>query len=252
MLPITRMISEYNHYDYNDPKYIIIHYTGNEKDTAKANANYFNTADRSASAHYFVDDSFIYQVVEDYCGAWHIGNSVTDANNQNSIGIEMCTSSDYIVSETTENNTVELVKYLMDKYGISIENVTTHFGVSGKVCPNWSSNGWERWSKFLDKVKGNIPVIEPAKEVIKEVVYDMKSLVVYGNSIDRRAAEYLADFLKCPTIDGNIPFDYSKVENVICVGGKPSLEWTSYADKIITGSDRFNTMIEVLKFIGKL
>ena len=95
--------------------------------------------------------------------------------------------------------------------------------------------------------------VVPIPEEIKKVVYDMKNLVVYGNSVDRRAAEYLADYLQCPTIDGNIPFDYSKIENVYCVGGKPSsFGWTGYADKIITGSDRFNTMIEVLKFINKI
>jgi GH24 family phage-related lysozyme (muramidase) len=88
-------------------------------------------------------------------------------------------------------------------------------------------------------------------EIIKEEK-KVKNLVVYGNSIDRRAAEYKADFLKCPTLDGNIPFDYSVVENVVCVGGAPSIGWTSYAKEIITGTDRFDTIIKVLKSIGKL
>ena len=72
----------------------------------------------------------------------------------------------------------------------------------------------------------------------------MKNLVVYGNSVDRRAAEYLADHLQCPTLDGNIPFDYSKVENVYCVGGEPSLSWTGYAKKKITGADRLTQLFK--------
>lgn len=36
-------------------KYIVIHYTGNETDTAKANSSYFKSINRGASAHYFVD-----------------------------------------------------------------------------------------------------------------------------------------------------------------------------------------------------
>ena len=49
----------------NKKKYIVIHYTGNKTDTAKANANYFRTENRGASAHYFVDKNTVYQVVED-------------------------------------------------------------------------------------------------------------------------------------------------------------------------------------------
>ena len=35
MLSITKMISKYNHYKHNDIKYIVLHDTGNYKDTAK-------------------------------------------------------------------------------------------------------------------------------------------------------------------------------------------------------------------------
>lgn len=87
---------------------------------------------------------------------------------------------------------------------------------------------------------------------VEKVEYDMKNLVVYGNIVDKRAAEYLADYLNCPCFDGNMKFDYSKIENVYCVGGEPSVKWTGYAKKIIAGSDRYETVKEVLKFIGKL
>lgn len=88
--------------------------------------------------------------------------------------------------------------------------------------------------------------------IVKEVEFDMKNLVVYGNQVDKRAAEYLADHLACPTFDGNKTFDYSKVENVYCVGGEPSVKWTDYAKQKIAGSDRYETIKEVLKFIKKL
>ena len=154
MLPITRMISPYNHYDYNNPKYIILHYTGNSKDTAYNNAKYFNGGNRNASAHYFVDDNNIYQVVEDNKGAWHVGNTKTEVNNKNSIGIEMCCSGNYQISEKTEANAIELVKHLMAKYNIPIANVRTHAEVTkyGKTCPNWSANNWSRWNNFKAKI----------------------------------------------------------------------------------------------------
>lgn len=160
MLPITKKISNYNYSSRNGNsiQYIVLHYTGNTSDTALANANYFNGGDRSASAHYFVDNNSIYQVVEDSNASWAVGGgTVLTASNRNSISIEMCCSGNYTISETTENNTVELVKYLMDKYSIDIDHIVRHYDCNTihKVCPNWSDNSWARWYSFKEKLTSN-------------------------------------------------------------------------------------------------
>ena len=62
MLPINRKISNFNHYDVNDIKYLIIHYVGAQSSTAANNATYFAGGDRQASAHYFVDNNEICKV----------------------------------------------------------------------------------------------------------------------------------------------------------------------------------------------
>lgn len=156
MLPIQRKISAYNHYNSNNVKYIILHYTGNRGDTAKNNVDYFYGGDRSASAHYFVDDNSIWQSVEDFHGAWHIGNSVHAPCNQNSIGIEMCCKSNGEISAQTEQNALELTRYLMKKYNVPVSNVWTHYettkGGENKICPNWSANNWARWNNFKSKL----------------------------------------------------------------------------------------------------
>lgn len=85
------------------------------------------------------------------------------------------------------------------------------------------------------------------------VNFDMKYIVQYENDVDRRAAEYLADSLKCPTIDSKRPFDYSKIENVIAVGGGSN--FSSYTKYHIKGADRYETAtktIEVAKDHRKL
>lgn len=46
-----------------DVAFVVLHYTGNVSDTAKANCKYFAGGDREASAHYFVDEDSIYQSV---------------------------------------------------------------------------------------------------------------------------------------------------------------------------------------------
>lgn len=155
---IIRMISKFNFSSRNGTniKYIIIHYTGNSKDTAKSNADYFNECKRDSSAHYFVDDNTIYQVVEENNSAWAIGDGkgVYGITNRNSISIEMCTGGSFVVSNKTEANTIELVRVLMKKYNIDIDHVVRHYDASRKVCPNWDDNKWSRWFNFKKKISG--------------------------------------------------------------------------------------------------
>lgn len=151
MLQITRQISAYNHSAGNTIQYIVIHSTGNKNDTAKNNADYFGRADRQASAHYFVDDNSIYQVVEENQAAWHCGDGGNryGIGNHNSIGIEMCGTDNGNISEKTINNTIELVKSLQAKYKLSNDKVVRHYDASRKCCPSqFSANNWARWIDF--------------------------------------------------------------------------------------------------------
>ncbi len=164
MLSIERKISSYNYSSRNGNsiKYITLHYTGNKGDTAKNNVDYFYGGDRSASAHYFVDDNSIWQSVEDYNSAWAVGDGkgAYGITNQNSISIEMCCNSSGVISEKTETNALELVKYLMSKYNISISNIVRHYDASRKICPNWSADNWSRWITFKNKLNETVEIKE--------------------------------------------------------------------------------------------
>lgn len=164
MLSIERKISSYNYSSRNGNsiKYITLHYTGNKGDTAKNNVDYFYGGDRSASAHYFVDDNSVWQSVEDYNSAWAVGDGkgAYGITNQNSISIEMCCNSIGVISEKTETNALELVKYLMSKYNISISNIVRHYDASRKICPNWSADNWSRWITFKNKLNETVEIKE--------------------------------------------------------------------------------------------
>lgn len=175
MLPIQRKISNYNYSSRNSNsiKYIVLHYTGNKGDTAKNNVDYFYGGDRNASAHYFVDDNSIWQSVEESNSAWAVGDGkgAYGITNQNSISIEMCCNTSGVISETTENNALELVKYLQNKYNIANNNVVRHYDASRKTCPNWSKNNWSRWTNFKNKLNGLYEVKN--NEVKEEMNYSM-------------------------------------------------------------------------------
>lgn len=132
-------------------KYIVLHYTANDGDTAMSNAKYFASGSRGASAHYFVDSKNIVQSVKDNFVAWAVGgNKYNDVakngggkfygkcTNSNSLSIEICDdikNNAIYPTEATINNVVELVRTLMKKYNINISNVIRHFDVTGKKCP---------------------------------------------------------------------------------------------------------------------
>lgn len=146
--------------DNRDIKYIVLHYTGNSKDTAKANANYFLTAGINASAHYFVDEKSIYQSVALKDISWHCGSKKyyhSSCRNSNSIGVEMCCSGNYTVSKITQDNASYLVAELCKLIGISAKDVDTyvlrHYDISHKSCPKqWISNESE-FIAFKESVK---------------------------------------------------------------------------------------------------
>lgn len=187
MLNINKMISQYNHTKYTDRKikYLVIHDTGNTTDTALNNAKYFSAPNRNASAHYFVDDNSIWQVVEDKNSAWHCGGGTAGIYNLNSIGIEMCRVNN-VVTQKTEQNTIELVKYLMHKYDIPYFYVVRHFDATKKICPSsFSYNNWTRWNSFINKlIPKNINVGDRVKVSPRSLTYEGKSVSnwVYNTS----------------------------------------------------------------------
>ena len=139
-------------------KYIVMHYVG-AVSTAKNNADYFYSQDRGASANYFVDDTSWWQVVEDKDMAWHCGTTGKyyhkDCRNNNSIGIEMCCikkNGKLDISDKTIANAIELVKHLMKKYNIPVENVIRHYDVTHKNCPAPLVKDTARWNDFKNKL----------------------------------------------------------------------------------------------------
>ena len=67
-----------------------------------------------------------------------------------------CMGPNLQVTETTENNTVELAAFLCIKYNMPIGNVRTHYEVTGggKLCPNFANTS--RWSNMKAEIQAAI------------------------------------------------------------------------------------------------
>ena len=148
-------------------KYIVIHYVG-ATGGAEANCKYYASKYIGASAHYFVGHSGeVWQCVDDADTAWHCGAKKYKhpaCRNANSIGVEMCVRKDaagnWYFEAATVASTIDLVKELMSKYNIPVDNVIRHYDVTGKTCPQPYVADADAWRSFKAQLVGNNPVKE--------------------------------------------------------------------------------------------
>lgn len=154
-------------------QYIVVHYTANNGDRAESNGKYFQQPNRNASAHYFVDENDVVQSVKDSDTAWHCGAKNYKHNkcrNDNSIGVEMCSEKDgnglYYINEETQKKALEVVKWLMGKYGVPLENVLRHYDITGKLCPEPFVRNQVQWQDFKEKLAKQTEQKEEETEMI--------------------------------------------------------------------------------------
>ncbi len=167
-----------------NPKYIVLHYTGNSgtSATAKGNANYFHTCDRKASAHYVVDENTtIYQCVPDNRAAWSVGDSGNGhgtfygkCTNTNSVSIEMVShsnSSGYYIPDATIQRAAELTRDLMKKYGINADHVIRHYDVTTKACPEpmcGTTAKNKKWTTFKALLTATVTALTKTVTVVSD------------------------------------------------------------------------------------
>lgn len=135
------------------PKFIVVHDTGVLNQTDEGNANYFYSTYRGASAHKFVDENSITEVVADGLVAWHVGDDKDDSdgiNNYNTLGLELTAESDKSFNQATLNNAKQVIQTWMKKYNIPADHVVRHYDASGKNCPQFMNldGKWTLWKQY--------------------------------------------------------------------------------------------------------
>lgn len=197
-------------------KYIVIHYTANNGDTAKNNIDYYaREADLKASAHFYVDEKEVWQSVKEGDTAYHCGANKyvhTYCRNSNSIGIELCSRKDasnkYYFKNETISNAVELTKDLMAKYNIPIENVIRHYDVTGKICPAPMVNDEALWKDFKAMLTE-----KPKIETGNDIDYVLKTK--YGITFDTLEGEkaFIRELDEAREKDSKLYWVYYKLAN---------------------------------------
>lgn len=155
--PGTKLVS-------GTPKFFVAHDTGNPGAGADNHYNYFNTmTDRSASAHTFIDDKKILEIIPTGTGtdaaekAWHVIYNVTTDNqrfgddaNDIAIGTELCFGGNINFNEAYARF-VWYHAFLCHKFGKDPEKYIVgheHLDPGRKTDP---SNALKRYGKTYDQ-----------------------------------------------------------------------------------------------------
>ena len=156
-------------------KYIVIHYTAGNGDTAIAECNYFKNGNtRSAGAHFFVDQAgACYQSIALNRTAWSVGGFYTKANgagtyynictNANSVSIELCDNLNKDPSAKQISATKTLVSYIKSQCP-NAKTIIRHWDVNGKACPaRMAGANNAKWNSFKASISGGAaPAPTPA------------------------------------------------------------------------------------------
>lgn len=174
----------------SDIRYLVIHFTANDGDSAKNNADYFAREAPGASAHFFVDEREIWQSVQEKDIAWHCGTRGMYfhpyCRNANSLGVELCSrkrGEKYYFTPETVKNAQQFVRSLMKRYGIPTENVVRHYDVTHKNCPApfvEDAGAWQRFKAgLMEQAKEDNMTEKQVKQLIEQskAVFDTEEAV---------------------------------------------------------------------------
>lgn len=225
------------------PMGIVIHETATPGATAENEYNFFNSADRNASAHGFVDWKEYIQTIPYNEVAWHAGYTA----NYQYIGIEMCHATNKADFEKVWNNTIEIVVEIMNRYGFSVNDVTTHDEVSrrwGETDHTDPTGYFKKFGKTFDDFKRDLDAringgltmtqYEELKNIILKQEKEIAALKAKLDKVDTYIYNY---------IDDNMP-DWAKptikklVDKGVLVGDDNGLNLNKIMMRILVVLDR--------------
>lgn len=203
----------------NKKKFITVHDTGNTGKGAGAEMHARLQArgnSRAASWHWQVDDHEAIQSYPHITQCWAAGDGRGDGN-LNSIHVEICINRDGDYRKSVANG-AKLVRTIMEREGIPIQNVKQHYDWSRKNCPRQirANRDGISWDDFLNMVQAN------EQESKVDIVTDKNNLyrVQVGAFSDKANAEALAKELKAKGYPIYIP-ETQKL-NVSASSSKPA------------------------------
>lgn len=148
----------------SEVEYQVIHYTGNNGDTAQGNGKYFRDSNtRAAGAHFFISQNGdVVESIPMELTAWSVGGDhrsgkpgeakyYKKCTSYNSVSIELCDNENKPPSEKQIKACKELISYIKS-HCKNANTIIRHWDVNGKSCPSSYLLNDANWKAFVKKV----------------------------------------------------------------------------------------------------
>ncbi|MDP4158152.1 MAG: peptidoglycan recognition family protein [Bacillota bacterium] len=176
------------------PQGFVIHSTDTPNATAQNEHDYFNSGNRQASAHYFVDSSSIIRCIPENEVAWHAGTTA----NHRFLSVEMCDVESF---QEVWNRTVWLVADACVRYGWTTgPNVYSHRGISAMYKETdhtdpiqFLANHGKTWDQLLAAIDSEIENVKKGVVKVAEAETPKKIIAPDDIYLSVRVRESLAD-----------------------------------------------------------
>lgn len=249
-----KLISNNRSYKVLQPQGIVVHSTANLNATAMNHYNYFNSAYRGASAHYFIDDQMILRLISENECAWHAGQTA----NSRFLSVELCEFDDSRF-DIVWQKAIWFVADVCKRYGWNTDPVWSHRGVSQMwhetdhidPIPYFKRHN-KTWDEFLQAVKNEIDNKE--KKKIQGGNYKVNCLLLYtkddlvtGARIAEKFNGNCAIFIRLGEKHDIIPSDVFQYEKLYIVGGG-SVGHKN--EEILSGNSWWDTIINTKNKLG--
>ena len=181
MVPIVKMIVPSSRYYLKcpyemTPTRIVVHNTANDA-SARNEITYMTNNDYETSFHYAVDDKEIVQGLPENRNGWHASDG-NGKGNREGIAIEICYSKsggDRFIK--AEENAVDLIVDILNRYNWNIDKVTKHQDYTNKYCPHRTLDmGWDR---FLNMIKEKLNETRERPFIIGDIIYNTNDLYLH-------------------------------------------------------------------------
>lgn len=239
-----------------EPQGIVIHATDTPGATAQNEHDYFNSGDRQASAHYFVDWAEIIRTIPENERAWHAGPTA----NSRFLSVEMCEPGGIDQSwkfDRIWQHTVWLVADACVRYGWNTENnVFSHRGISAMYHETdhtdpiqFLAEYGKKWDDLLVAIDAEIVNIKGAQNTVE------KAILIFGSD-DLPTARRLQNKIgNCAIFfrnaDATAPADVKAAKQLFIVGGKEDGSDIDHPNKVpLAGANWFKTADKVADYLA--
>lgn len=118
---------------------------------------------KSVRVHYYVDWDCAWQSLREDEVGWHTGDGTMGAGNNTTLSIEIIMNGSGDERDiAAEKNGMILAAHLLKKYGLTMDNLYTHYQFSPikKRCPVFILPHWDQFKSSVGVImNGNVPVV---------------------------------------------------------------------------------------------